>query len=220
MMGSQGSDDTLEILLIEDHTADANLVRRALLSLPGTRFEVFHAARLAEAFDALTVFRADAILLDLGLPDSQGLATFSALHERFPLIPIIVLSGLDDASTALTAVRLGAQDYLVKGEFDERLLGRAIAHSIERQRLLLHVGQALAAVKELHSPDGGNRPGGGSEERMIALCAWCKRIHDDLRGWLSVEQYLATRAQAMLTHGTCPECSAELRKEMGAGGTA
>jgi two-component system cell cycle sensor histidine kinase/response regulator CckA len=76
----------------------------------------------------------DIVLLDLGLPDSQGIETFSRAHREAPKEPIVVISGLDDEGVALEAVRQGAQDYLVKGRLEGRLLARVIRYAIERKR--------------------------------------------------------------------------------------
>jgi len=74
------------------------------------------------------------VLLDLGLPDATGLEGLERIRERLPDIPIVVLTGLDDDSTALEALKKGAQDYLVKGSFEEKLLSRTLQYAIERSR--------------------------------------------------------------------------------------
>src|SRR5436309_12545860 len=76
----------------------------------------------------------DVLLLDLGLPDSQGLSTFDRVHEQAPKVPIIIFSGATDEELAVEAVSHGAQDYLVKGQIDGFLLKRAIRYAIERNR--------------------------------------------------------------------------------------
>ncbi len=75
------------------------------------------------------------VLLDLSLPDSRGLATFRDLHGQVPDVPVVVLTGLDDETTAITAAKEGAQDYLVKGQFNRGLLVRAMRYAIERKRV-------------------------------------------------------------------------------------
>lgn len=85
----------------------------------------------------------DVILLDLSLPDSQGLDTFIRMHTKAPEVPIVVLTGLDDETISVQAMQAGAQDYLIKGQVDSNLLVRSIRYSIERQQLLAEL-QAMS----------------------------------------------------------------------------
>ncbi len=91
--------------------------------------------RLSKGLDRLSAGGIDAVLLDLGLPDSQGLNTFEKIHAAPKQVPILILTGFNDDSVALEAVRRGAQDYLIKGKFDAPLLLRAITYAIERKKL-------------------------------------------------------------------------------------
>jgi PAS domain S-box-containing protein len=97
-------------------------------------FQITHVERLMEALHQLATERFDAVLLDLSLPDSQGLDTFTTLHARTPAMPVVVLTGLDDQALAVGAVKAGAQDYLVKDQVDGHLLERALRYAIERKR--------------------------------------------------------------------------------------
>ncbi len=130
----------LRILLVEDNPADADLIREALADLEVQTtedtpvFELVHACRLADAVALLSAGNIDLTLLDLSLPDSQGFDTFRRLARQYPDVPVVVLSGLADATLAVRAVREGAQDYLVKGRVDADLLGRTLRYSIERNR--------------------------------------------------------------------------------------
>jgi diguanylate cyclase (GGDEF)-like protein len=135
----------LRIVLIEDDYGDAELVRAYLEVASDHAFLLDHAPLLAEGVGILTGGETDVVLLDLNLPDSTGLSTFTTLRARFPDIPIIVLSGLDDREISTMAVREGAQDFIVKGAFDGRSLLRAIHHAIERHQLYRKLaGAALA----------------------------------------------------------------------------
>ena len=98
-------------------------------------FELAEAPRLVAAIKRLQESYFDVVLLDLSLPDSQGIATVARVRETRPALPIVVLTGQDDDDLATEALRRGAQDYLVKGQFDRRMLMRAIRYAIERQRL-------------------------------------------------------------------------------------
>lgn len=121
------------ILVIEDEKVFAELVQ-AIVSEEGRgAYQVRVAGSLGAAQTELASHRFQLILLDLTLPDRQGLATFLAIQQIAPLVPVIVLSGLSDEAVALQALRAGAQDYLLKNEFDGRLLARAIRYAIERK---------------------------------------------------------------------------------------
>ena len=128
------SDQHLNILLVEDNPGDARLIREMLLEAPHTRFELEVADRLATGLLRVRAGNIDAVLLDLGLPDSRGHDTFVAANTHAPHVPIIVLTGLGDEALALKTVQDGAQDYLVKGQVDARLLERSIRYAIERKK--------------------------------------------------------------------------------------
>ena len=129
------SDKPIKILLVEDNPGDARLLREILAEVTFTQFELAHVERLSEALKRLGEKRFDVILLDLSLPDSQGFDTFTQVQAQAPQVPIIVLSGLDDESLAVRAVREGVQDYLVKGQMDGNLLARAMRYAIERKQV-------------------------------------------------------------------------------------
>jgi signal transduction histidine kinase len=126
--------ETIRVLLVEDNPGDARLIREILARARGAQFELERVERLSAALERLTTGGIDAILLDLTLPDSNGLDTFFKVHARAPRVPITVLSGFDDEVVAIHAVREGAQDYLVKGQVDRNLLVRALRYAIERKR--------------------------------------------------------------------------------------
>ncbi len=122
------------VLLIEDNPGDARLIREMLLEEPASPFHLDCADRLTRGLESLAKGDVALVLLDLSLPDSQGLETFAKVYAHSPKIPIIVLTGNDDEALALSAVKSGAQDYLVKGKTDKQLLVRAMQYSIERKR--------------------------------------------------------------------------------------
>lgn len=132
----------IDALMIEDDAGDAELLREALREESGVRFAIEWVERLETALGRLQQKPLDVILLDLGLPDSRGLETFTRLHAEAPAVPVIILTGFDDETQALEAVRRGAQDYLVKGRVDGACLVRTIRYAIERQR----VRRALDAI--------------------------------------------------------------------------
>ncbi len=123
------------VLLIEDNPGDARLIREYLSEAGSEIFELEHVDRLSSGLERIARGSIGVILLDLSLPDSQGLAGLSRVLEQSPKLPVVVLSAIKDESTAIDAVHAGAQDYLVKGSIDGNLLIRSLRHAIERQRL-------------------------------------------------------------------------------------
>jgi len=127
-------DKPIHILLVEDNPDDATLLQITLNEGPRGQFELVHVERLEAALKRLKEQTFDLVLLDLSLPDSRGLETFRRLHSQSPGIPVVALTGLDDETVAITAAKEGAQDYLVKGQFNRGLLVRAMRYAIERKR--------------------------------------------------------------------------------------
>jgi PAS domain S-box-containing protein len=121
------------LLLIEDSPADARLIME-MLKEEGEPFKLEWAKGLSSALEEAATQNFDLILLDLGLPGSQGEETFAQTYERALAVPIIILTGLDDKALATDCVQRGAQDFLIKGQFDAPLLIRAIRYAIERHR--------------------------------------------------------------------------------------
>ena len=126
--------DIHNVLLIEDNPGDARLIREMLAEEPETPFALHCADRLARGLEHLAAGETRLVLLDLSLPDSFGLETFAKVYAHSPTVPIIVLTGNDDQTVALSAVKGGAQDYLVKSRLDRELLLRSMQYSIERKR--------------------------------------------------------------------------------------
>ena len=122
----------IRVLLIEDSPLDAFLAIEVLKGGPG--FQVVHKKTLAEVVGTLSARSFDVVLVDLGLPDSEGLATATAVMQWGPALPIIILTGNDDDAAAREAIKLGAQDYLVKGTIVPDLFYRSIRYSIERKK--------------------------------------------------------------------------------------
>lgn len=132
-----------QVLLVEDDVRFAELLSAWLEegAIPGAgnrlppTLHLHHVATLADAITWLTEHRPDILLVDLNLPDSQGLTTCDRLLAHETRLPLIVLSGLDDEALAIQAVGRGAQDYLVKSQLDAHLLLRAVRYALERSRL-------------------------------------------------------------------------------------
>ncbi|TMT85644.1 response regulator [Haloterrigena sp. H1] len=139
------SDETLQVLLIEDNPGDARLIQEMLhgaeeltkrinpTEMSGQEPQISHEMRLEEALETLASEHVDIVLLDLNLPDSEGLSTLETVHEASET-PIVVLTGLRDQQVGVKAIQRGAQDFLVKDEVTSELLIRTIHHAIERAR--------------------------------------------------------------------------------------
>src|SRR5437773_360430 len=129
------TDQRIRVLLVEDEIAFAGSLREILVHVSAAQFEVTHARQFSEMLAQLRAQRPDVILLDLSLPDRQGLEAYGDLKALSPSIPVIIMTGLDDERLAVQAVGAGAQDYLVKGQFDGRMLSRVIRYALERKRV-------------------------------------------------------------------------------------
>jgi signal transduction histidine kinase len=124
----------LRIGLVEDNPGDARLIQEMLREPPVTQFRLTHSTRMDQLLENLAREPIEVLLLDLGLPDSQGMDTFHRINDRLPDLPIVIFSGADDEQLASIAVSSGAQDYLVKGRINSFLLKRAIRYAMERKR--------------------------------------------------------------------------------------
>ncbi len=123
----------IRVLLVEDNPGDARLIFELLREVQAVAFDLERVDRLEVALDRVDHAAVDVVLLDLGLPDSNGLDTFVRARRRLPHEPIVIISGLDDERVALEAVRSGAQDYVVKGRIEGHLLARVLRYAIERK---------------------------------------------------------------------------------------
>ena len=124
----------VKILLIEDSLAEARLLKEVLKGFKLSQFSLIHVKRLEEGLRKLSQESFDVILLDLTLPDAQGLESLPLLMQQAPSLPIVVLTNNNDDKLALEAVRQGAQDYLVKRQVNVDSLVRALHYAIERKR--------------------------------------------------------------------------------------
>lgn len=137
-----------KILLVEDNPGDARLLQEAFKEITTMRFEFALCESLREALENLAQNRPDVCLLDLGLPDAQGLTAVQSINRQRPDLPIVVLTVLNDETLALESLRCGAQDYLVKGKIDSSLLWRSLRYAMERQRVQLELLN-LAMIDDL-----------------------------------------------------------------------
>lgn len=137
----------IRLLLVEDNPGDARLVRALLAETGG--FELSHVSTMAAAKAWLTDNDADAVLLDLSLPDTHGLETIDAMRRLAVSLPIVVFTGLADEDVGVAAVKRGCQDYLVKGVGDGHLISRTVLYAIERMTLEIERAQAAERMKKV-----------------------------------------------------------------------
>ena len=175
-------DKAIKVLLIEDDPDDRLLFQEMLDEAEENDFEVECAERLDEGLQRVSDETYDVIILDLTLPDSQGVETVGSARFRAPHVPIIVLTGLDDQTVAMKTLRTGAQDYLVKNRVSGDSLERSIRYAMERQRLERELERAqhlegdtwtrAQAVRDYHhlvSMSEDERPAPEGEEEATPL---------------------------------------------------
>lgn len=124
-----------KILLIEDDEGDVFLFQEIISETKNISFDIHVESTLKNAFSALQKDSFDIVLTDLGLPDSKGLDTFKKLVEKYPYLPIVVLTGLNDDEIGMFAIKYGAQDYIVKGAFNSDKIAQTIRYSYNRKKI-------------------------------------------------------------------------------------
>lgn len=122
----------ITVLLVEDNPTDVLLLQEVFRDLPGEKVQIDQADHLTKALALLEAKDFDAVLLDLGLPDSQGLDTFLRLHSKHSDVPVLVLTALEDEEVGLRSLRTGAQDFIIKGRIQPLALVRALRFAVER----------------------------------------------------------------------------------------
>lgn len=146
--------ELLRILLVEDNLGDVRLLREMFATEPPGSFEITHLPRLGLALNHLAKGGVDIVILDLGLPDGDGMDIVRRVRKLAPEVPVIVLTGWDDDAAVAEAMKEGVQDYLVKGQIETRALPRALRHAIERFRLLTRAAVAnIELERRVHEKD-------------------------------------------------------------------
>jgi two-component system cell cycle response regulator len=138
----------IRILYVEDEIDHAILIGELIEEIKNVKYEMTHVQKLEEALFELNNERYDIVMLDLSLPDKQGLDTITAVCERAPDIPIVVMTSLEDEAMAIKALQRGAEEYLVKGEMNSHALSRILRYSIMRYKGRVEL-QSLSLVDDL-----------------------------------------------------------------------
>jgi diguanylate cyclase (GGDEF)-like protein len=169
----------MKVLLIEDDPGDAECLLDLLSEADYQKIEVQWDKNLVSALERISQGGVDLVILDLGLPGTIGLNTFKELHAEAADLPIIVLTGLEDEELALTAVRNGAQDYLIKRKLDPMFLIKSMTYAIERHQLLLEVKKRHEQLAQMAHYDNltGLPNRALFRDRLKQLIALTKRRH-------------------------------------------
>ncbi len=138
----------IKVLLIEDNPGDVRLIWEIFSEIRRSPFYLSVADTLKKGLETVEKEKPDVILLDLGLPDSNGIYTLNRVRDRAVSTPIVVMTGLDDEVTAIRSLNEGAQDYLVKGRTDSDLLKKAVIYAIERQKLFSQISAKERFLKD------------------------------------------------------------------------
>lgn len=148
--GNKMDDQIIKILYVEDNIEDVLLIKEFIKEIKNVHYELTHAQQLNEALLEIENDNYDIIMLDLSLPDKQGLDIITRVCERAPDIPVVVMTGMDDETMAIKALQKGAEEYLVKGKVKSHSLSRILRYAIMRHkgRVELH---SLSLIDDLTS---------------------------------------------------------------------
>lgn len=200
------------VLIVEDDPVEVKRLEQLLERANYTHIVLTHVESLADARQVIPEKKFDAILLDLGLPDSRGVETVKLMNQYAPDVPVIVLTGDPDESVGFEAIKQGAQDYLQKDKVSAPLLFRVLHFAIERKRFMRERQQLIdelrIALIKINKLKG-----------LIPICAYCRKIRDDGGFWDQFEEYLSKNSEVQFSHGICPECQTvemeKFRKNLG-----
>lgn len=199
----------LSILLIEDDEVDRLRVRRYLSEGPDAWARIDEADSLQKGMAKLACNTYDCLLLDLHLPDGDGMDFIASLQRDSDTFPAIVLQTVeDDEALGMRALELGAQDYLVKSAINAPLMLKTIRYAIQRHGLLREkdrlVSELQDALRNVQMLQG-----------LLPICSSCKRIRNDNGYWQQVEEYFTRHSNTKFSHGICPECVKSLYPRSG-----
>ncbi len=177
----------LSVLLIEDNPGDVRLIQEMLVEAKHTAFNLECVDRLSDGLARLNETEFDAVLLDLSLPDSSGLDTFVTFHSAAEELPVVILSGLNDETTAVECVNAGAQDYLIKDEVNSHLLIRSLRYAVARGLLEKERSELLARERAARTQaEEANR----SKDEFLAIVS--HELRTPLSAMLGWSRMLAT----------------------------
>lgn len=198
--------DKLSILIVEDTPDDILLIKDMLSDIKKLSYNLTEVATLNAAIGLLSQADFDAVLLDLYLPDSQGIDTVRRVVSQFPESAVVVLTTLNNEQIAGQAIRYGAQDFLQKQDLSPMMLQKSVIYAIERKRFIQEKEDLLddlaLALKKIESL-----------ETILPMCLCCKRILDSKRQWYGIEEYLSHHSTDEVANRICPECAKDLEND-------
>ncbi len=142
------SEIPVKILMVDDNTGDVRLVRE-MLEDGNEPYKLKYVKKLSTGLESLSKGNVDVVLLDLGLPDSKHLYTLRSVCKDAPEIPVVVYTDFDDMDVAVYAIKMGAQDYLIKGQMDSTRLRNSIRFAIERKQMENELKSYSELLKEV-----------------------------------------------------------------------
>jgi signal transduction histidine kinase len=180
-------ESALQVLLVEDNAGDARLIHEMFGKERPDSFCLTHLSRMHEAETYLAKGVVDILLLDMGLPDGYGLDTVRRARLAAPDVPMIVLTGLNDEMLAAEAIKEGAQDYLIKGQIENRALPRALRYAIERHRMQVETDSIKAQQMQLKN-EFLSHVSHELRSPLTSIYSFCTIIADGLAGNTSPQQ--------------------------------
>jgi signal transduction histidine kinase len=200
----------INILMIEDDPDYFMIIQMMLTKEMGDLFDLERAGTLKTGLNRLVAEEFDVVLLDLSLPDSWGLDTFIEIHAQTPEVPIVVLSNLDDEKLATEAVRIGAQDYLVKDRIGSNLLVRSLRYAIERKEIDRVKSELISTVShELRPPVAAEK-----DALFLLVLDLALEQTNSTRGWLMLLDGETGKLRTVAARGAKPQIDLNLSEEM------
>ena len=191
--------EEIALLIVEDSPTDIQLIKECLLEEHLFTFTFYETGSLNGALELIPHYKIDAVLLDLNLPDSEGIGTVRKITAELPDTAVIVLTGIQDSNLAIQAVRYGAQDFFEKSKMSTAFLSKSIRYSIERKKglqdredLLNDLNLALQKIELL--------------ENLLPLCSGCNKILGKDNKWHALEDFKQKISTSKNENMICPEC--------------
>ena len=196
--------ETIKILFVDDSRDDFLLAQRLLARLPNRTIALDWISDAEQAMERMLAGGHDLCLLDYDLGSRDGLDLLAMVQDRHCSMPIIMLTGAGNYGVDVEAMKLGAADYLVKGQITADQLDRSIRYALaraeqQREREYLFEQLQRALSNEVRVLRG-----------LLPICSCCKKIRDTQGEWRPVEVYIRDNSEADFTHGICPACSVKL----------